>query len=120
MLRVSFEVKAVEIEVSFAWDAGIRDVVVEIDSKIVADTLQGQCTPPMVVSNVLVGIAYKLQDFRSIQVSRVKRRGNKPAHLMAKFAKEIDNIDNFVTWIKENLLLIELVIAYDILNLSFS
>ena len=49
MLRVSFEVKVVEIEVSFVWDAGIRDVVVESDSKIVANTLLGLCTPPMVV-----------------------------------------------------------------------
>ena len=48
-----------KIGVSFAWDTGIRDVVVESDSKIVADTILGLCTP-MVVSNVLNGIAYKL------------------------------------------------------------
>ena len=47
-----------EIGVSFAWNVGIRDMVVEIDSKIVADTLLGLCTPPMVVSNELNGIAY--------------------------------------------------------------
>ena len=65
-----------EIGVSFAWDVGIRDVVVESDSKIVADTLQGLRTPPVVVSkvvsNILYGVTYKLQDFRSIQVSHVK------------------------------------------------
>ena len=82
-----------KIGVSFVWDTGIRDVVVESDSKIVADTLLGLCTPPMVVSNVLTGIAYKLQDFRSVQVSHVKHQGNKLVHLLAKFAKEIDNID---------------------------
>ena len=78
-----------KIGVSFAWDTGIRDVVVESDSKIVVDTLLGLCTPPMVVLNVLTGIAYKLQDFRSIQVSHVKRQANKLAHLLAKFAKKI-------------------------------
>ena len=57
---VEIEVKVMEIGVFFAWNAGIRDVVVESDSKIVADTLLGLCTPPMVVSNVLNGIAYKL------------------------------------------------------------
>ena len=36
---LEIEVKAMEIGVSFAWDVGIRDVVVESDSKIVADTL---------------------------------------------------------------------------------
>ncbi|KAL0000217.1 hypothetical protein SO802_019819 [Lithocarpus litseifolius] len=96
MLKVSFEVKAVEIKVSFAWDAGIRDVVIERNSKIVADTLRVLCTPPMVVSNALIGIANKLQDFRSVQVSQVKHQSNKPAHLLAKFAKEINNI-NYVT-----------------------
>ena len=114
MLKVSFEVKAVEIEVSFAWDASIRDVVIESDSKSVADTLLVLCTPPMVVSNVLTGIAYKLQYFRSVRVSHVKRQRNKPAHLPAKFANEIDNINNYVTWIKENLLLIESIIADDV------
>ena len=86
-----------EIGVSFAWDVGIRDVVVESDSKIVADTLQGLCTPPVVVSNILYGVTYKLQDFRSVQVSHVKRQGNKLAHLLAKFAKEIDNSNSYVT-----------------------
>ena len=57
---VEIEVKVMEIGVFFAWNAGIRDVVVESDSKIVADTLLGLCTPPIVVSNVLIGIAYKL------------------------------------------------------------
>ena len=114
MLKVSFEVKAVEVKVSFAWDASIRDVVIESDSKSVADTLLVLCTPPMVVSNVLTGIAYKLQYFRSVRVSHVKRQRNKPAHLLAKFANEIDNINNYVTWIKENLLLIKSIIADDV------
>ena len=59
-----------EIGVSFVWDTDIRYVVVESDSKIVADTLLRLCSPPMVVSNVLTGIAYKLQNFRSVQCLR--------------------------------------------------
>ena len=73
-----------KIGVSFVWDVGIRDVVVESDSKIVADTLLGLCTPPIVVSNVLTGIACKLQDFISVQVSHVKCQGNKLAHFFGK------------------------------------
>ena len=52
---------------------------------------------PVVVSNILVGIAYKLQDFRSAHVSHVKRQGNKLAHILAKYAKEVENNDNCVT-----------------------
>ena len=55
--------KSIEVGVFFAWDVGIRDVVFECESKIVANALLGLCTPPIVVSNILVGIAHKLQDF---------------------------------------------------------
>jgi len=95
-------------------------VIVESDSEIVADTLLGLCAPPTIVSNVLTSIAYKFQDFRSVQVSHVKRQDNKSAYLLAKFAKEIDNIHSYVTWIEENPSLIESAITHDVLNLSSS
>ena len=88
---LEIEAKTMEIGVSFAWDTSIRDVIVESDSKIVADTLLGFCTLPMVVSNVLTSIAYKFQDFRSVQVSHVKHHDNKPTYLLAKFSIEINN-----------------------------
>ena len=80
-----------EVGVFFAWDVGIRDVVFECDSKIVADALLGLCTPPVVISNILVKIAHKLQDFQSTHVSHVKRQGNKLAHILVKYAKEVEN-----------------------------
>lgn len=58
--------------VAFAWDVGIRDVIVESDSKIVIDTVLDLYTPPTVVFNVLVGLAHKLIDFRSVQISHVE------------------------------------------------
>ena len=63
---LEIEAIVMEIGVAFALDVGIRDVVVESDSKILVDTLLGLCTPPMVVSNVLAGVTHKLQDFRSV------------------------------------------------------
>lgn len=64
--------KAMEIEVAFAWDVGIRDVIVESDSKIVTDTVLGLYTPLMVVFNILIGLAHMLKDFRLVQISHVK------------------------------------------------
>ena len=53
-------------------------------------------------------------------MSHVRHQGNRLAHILAKQAKNIINIDNFVTLIEENLSLIELVIVYDVLNFSLS
>lgn len=94
-------------------------MIFKCDSKIVADTLLGHCTLRVVVSNILVGVAHKIQDFQSICMSHVKRQGNKSAHILAKYAIAVENNDNIVTWIKENPPLIELAITHDIMNLSF-
>ena len=37
----------------------IKDVMVENDSKIVVDTLLDLCNPPMVILNILDGVAHK-------------------------------------------------------------
>ena len=40
-------------------------------------------------------------------------QGNKLAHILAKYAKDIVSSDNFVTWIEENSSLIESAITHD-------
>ena len=47
------ESKAMEVGVSFSWDVGIREVILECDSKIVSNALLSLCTPPMIISNIL-------------------------------------------------------------------
>ena len=42
-------------------------------------------------------------------MSHVRRQGNRSVYILAKHAKDIVNSDNFVIWIEENPLLIELV-----------
>ena len=37
-----------------------------------------------------------------------------------KHAREMDNIDSYVTWIEENPLLIESIVTHDVLNLTCS
>ena len=67
--HLEIEAKAMEVGVSFAWDVGIREVILECDSKIVSDALLGLCTSPMIISNILAGVYHQLQDFRVAQVS---------------------------------------------------
>ena len=66
-------------------------------------------------------VAHKIQDFCSAQLSHVKHQNNKPAHILAKYAKEIDNNDSYyVAWIEEIPLLIKSAITHNVMNLSSS
>ena len=49
--------------------------------------------------------------FRFVHFSHVKRQGNKPAHILAQFAKQIGDL---VVWLEETPNLIELVCAQDV------
>ena len=60
---LEIEAKAMEIRVSFVWDIGIRDVVIESDSNVVTDNLLDLCTSPMVVSNILTSVALQVSRF---------------------------------------------------------
>jgi len=74
----------------------------------------------VIVLNILARVALKLLDFLLIKVSHVKRQGNIPAYILAKYVNDINNSDNYVMWIEENLLLIESTITHDVLNLFSS
>ena len=50
-----------------------------------------------------------------MQVSHVKRLGNRPAHILAQYARDLDS---YVTWVEENSVFLEFVLAHDVLNLS--
>ena len=69
---IETKVKAMEERVHFHWDAGIRDVV-ESDSMIVIDALMGSSNPLIVIVNIIERTRQKLQDFRSVQLSHIKR-----------------------------------------------
>ena len=57
----------------------------------------------------------RLQYFRFVQVSNVKRLGNKPVHILTQYARDLDS---YVTWVEENSVFLEFVLAHDVLNLS--
>ena len=85
------------------------------DSQIAISALLGSSEPPVSIATIFEGIHQKLQDFRQVQFSHVKRQGNRPAHILAQYSK---NIISNVTWIKENPSMVEFVLAYDVLVLS--
>ena len=96
---------------------GIREVIFECDSMIVAEALLDHGEPPMAIRDITEGIRRKLQDFRQFQITHIKRQGNCPAHLLARHAK---GIDSYVTWIEKNHIFIELTLIHDVIFLSFS
>ena len=105
---LEFKAKAFEEGVLFAWDVGVREVVFESNSKIIIAALQEVGKPLTTISNIIEGIRQKLQDFRRVQVNHVKREGNRLAHNLAQHANDVFD---YVTWIEENLSVIESSLA---------
>ena len=89
---VEAEVKAFEMGIQFAKDMGIRDVLIEGDSLIVQRALNELASPPPLVDAVIVGIQDASADFHPIAFTHVGCQGNKSAHLLAKYAKGINDV----------------------------
>ena len=45
--------------------------------------------PLIAISNIVTGICHKLEAFRTVQMSQVKRGGNKPTHIFLNMLKEL-------------------------------
>ena len=82
----------------FAWDIGVRDVIFESDSTTVCHAMENPTDALVSISTVVSGFCSRLNAFRTFQSTHVGRQGNRPAHTLAAFAK---NIDSFVTWMEE-------------------
>ena len=66
-------------------------MVLESDSKVVVDALIGTSEVLVAIENIIGGIRAKLQDFRCVEISHVKRDDNCLAHLLAQYAKYLDS-----------------------------
>ena len=109
---VEVEAKALEAGIQFAKDLLIHDILLESDSLILINVLKELAPPPASVAAVMYGVLASLHDFRSVELSDVRRLGNRPAHLLAKHAL---GIADFSTWIEENPCFIEQALIYDVL-----
>ena len=97
---------------------GIQEVIVKCDSQIVVDALNGVSEPPpTAISNIIEGICHKFQEFRQVQISHVRRQGNRSAYFLTQYAK---NVVSYVIWIEENPRMIESNLAQGVLFLSSS
>nr|XP_023906305.1 uncharacterized protein LOC112018028 [Quercus suber] len=105
------EAKAMEEGIIFACYVGLQEVTFECDSELLFQALTGKATPSATISNVIAACLCRLQDFRATQFSHVRRQGNRPTHILAQYAK---NLDSFVTWIEENPTIIENSTAQDV------
>ena len=82
-----------------------------------AYALNGVSEPLTIISNIIEGICHKFQEFRRVQISHVKRLGNRSAHILAQNVK---NVASYIIWIKENPNMIESALTQDIFFLSLS
>ena len=69
----------------------------------------------MSVQNIIAGVSYLVQSFRTYVFSHTKRQGNIPTHLLAQHAK---NVESYVAWLEECPSIIEHTCVQDIVSHS--
>ena len=105
------EAKAVEVALQFAKDVGILDFIMKGDSLIVHNALCGLSPPPSSVAAIISGALGSCGMFRQVDFSHIRRQGNKPAHLLAKYAK---CIVDYVAWIEETPCFLMQALTHDV------
>ena len=103
--------------VHFAKDVGIHDLILEGDSLIVFRALSGLSSTPPSVDPMVMGLQTSFREFQQIIFSHVWRQGNKSAHLLAKYAK---GIEDFCIWVEENPCFLEQAFTYDVISSNVS
>ncbi|KAL0011222.1 hypothetical protein SO802_006330 [Lithocarpus litseifolius] len=86
------------------------DFVLEGDSLIIVQSLCENAPAPSMAS-VLYGILVASLEFRNVHFSHVRWQGNRPAHLLAKFAL---GIYDYLAWIEENPCFLEHTLLHDV------
>ena len=95
-------------------DIGIQGVILEGDSLVIYNALCEVSLPPSSVASIVDRMRDLCKVFRRrLQFSHVKRKGNRPAHLLAKYA---GGIDDFIVWIEENPCFLEQALSHDVLS----
>ena len=69
----------------------MRDLTLEGDSLNVYRALLGLTSPPPSVDAMVIGMQKACSEFCYVGFSYVQRKGNRPAHFLAKYVKDIDD-----------------------------
>ena len=73
--------------------------------------MSGHSNPPSSVAHVILGILGMYGACSHIDFSHIKRQGNKPTHLLAKYAL---GSDDYMTWIEEHPYFLEQALHHDV------
>ena len=87
-----------ETVVQFVWEMGFREVYFETDSFTLRNILTGTSEAPASIETVMDSILAQMEKFRFVAFTHVKRDGNRPAYILAQFAKQVGD---FVLWLEE-------------------
>ena len=92
------EAKAVECRIIFAWEMGLKQVIVEGDSQVAIHALNRRTNTPPPIQQIILGAQTWLWNFRSWKAIFTQRDCNKTTHLMARHAKDI--VD-YLIWVED-------------------
>ena len=74
-----------------AWDLGLKEIILESDSKMVVKALSDQSLLQISIQKVIEGIKEGLNCFMAWRVTHTRRSGNIPAHILARNAKMLNH-----------------------------
>ena len=109
------EAKAFEASLHLARDMDYQYVILEGDSLILVRAFCGLSSPPSTIDSLDVGMQLICSNFRTVYVSHVRRQGNKPAHILAKYTL---SISESVVWIEETPCCTEQALIHDFVSVS--
>lgn len=108
---IEVEAKAFELGLLLGKEVGILNFVLEGDSLIVVQSMCENAPTPSLVAPVVYGILATSHEFCNVHFSHVRRQGNRPAYLLAKFAL---GIYDYLAQIEENHYFLEQALLYDV------
>ena len=101
---IEAESKAFEVGLQFAKDMFIQGFILEGDSQVLVNALKDLSPLPSFVVALVYSFVAASHDFPWVDFFHIHRQGNRPIHLLAKYAL---GIANFSVWVEENPYFIE-------------